>query len=93
MSGVVPESGKPVIAYDLLRYRVKVTRHPHKVKLRCATPGTATICMKVYSYKNKKVTIVRELNLTDKHGTWVQIEFLDGEDKGFRIPATKESLK
>ena len=60
--------------------------------------------MKTYLYGKETVKVIKNLNvktdkpgvvkeLKDKAGTWVQIEFLTGERKGYRVPAPKEELK
>lgn len=49
--------------------------------------------MKTYKYQKEEVVIVRDLDLKDKTGTWVQIEFKTGDRKKSRIPVTKEELK
>ena len=30
--------------------------------------------------------------VVDKEGSWIQVEFLAGQQKGCRVPTTKESL-
>ena len=47
----------------------------------------------MYSYKNFKCTIIKKLNIIDKNGEWVQIEMLDGPNKGMRLPVSMEELK
>jgi hypothetical protein len=49
--------------------------------------------MKNKLYKKEKVKIIKELNIKDKAGTWVQIEFLTGVQKGCRIPLLMEELE
>ena len=49
--------------------------------------------MKTYLYKKEKVQVVKDLNIKDKMGSWVQIEFLSGDQKGNKIPAVLEDLK
>jgi hypothetical protein len=49
--------------------------------------------MKKSYLKGSEVKIIKELGIKDKAGTWVQIEFLDGKQKGFRMPAILEELK
>lgn len=49
--------------------------------------------MKTYLYKKEKVQLIKELNIKDKEGTWVQIEFLTGNRIGNTIPAVKENLE
>ena len=41
---------------------------------------------------NLEVKVVKELNIKDKDGTWVQIEYLEGKLKGTRVPVVKEKL-
>ena len=48
--------------------------------------------MKTYLYKKETVQLIKELNIKDKEGTWVQIEFLTGDRKGCRIPVVQENL-
>jgi hypothetical protein len=48
--------------------------------------------MKKYKFNNEEVKIVEPLNIKDKDGTWVQIEYLTGENKGARQPITLEEL-
>jgi hypothetical protein len=48
--------------------------------------------MKTYSYKNEKVKVIKDLNIKDKNGNWVQVEFTTGNLKGCRYPAVKEEL-
>jgi hypothetical protein len=40
-----------------------------------------------------KVKIIKSLNLKDKEGEWVQIEYLTGDNKGNRKPEVLEKLK
>ena len=49
--------------------------------------------MKTHLYQKEKVQVIRDLNIKDKQGTWVQIEFLTGKRKGCRIPVAMEELK
>ena len=62
--------------------------------------------MKTSMFNNQKVQVIKILNLKlnmpkgiehrpiiDNEGSWVQVEFLDGKNKGNRIPVTLESLK
>ena len=55
--------------------------------------------MKTYLYDKETIKITKNLMvkegvaLKDKFGSWIQIEFLTGERKGSRIPATMEELK
>jgi hypothetical protein len=42
------------------------------------------------TYKDEKIKVVKELGVKDKVGTWIQIEFLSGINKGCRIPTTIE---
>jgi hypothetical protein len=51
--------------------------------------------MKTYLYKKEQVKIIQELNIKDKHGNWVQVEFVSGDKyiRGTRVPAVMEDLK
>ncbi len=49
--------------------------------------------MKKSYLKGCEVKVIRELGIKDKNGTWVQIEFMDGKQKGFRMPVILEELK
>jgi len=63
--------------------------------------------MKTFYLENKRVKIIAPLkiktyspgkpsvesNLVDKEGSWVQVEFLEGEGAGSRKPTTLELLK
>lgn len=49
--------------------------------------------MKKSYLKGSEVKVIGELGIKDKHGTWVQIEYLDGKLKGSRVPAVFEDLK
>lgn len=59
--------------------------------------------MKTYLYEKETVKIIKDLGpkdskgaliqIKDKAGTWVQIEFLTGERNGSRIPVPIEELK
>lgn len=49
--------------------------------------------MKKFNYKGEKVIILKELDIKDKLGTWVQIEIVSGEEKGNRMPITREELE
>ena len=48
--------------------------------------------MKTYSYGDVLVSIIKDLGVKDKYGTWVQVEFVSGDDKGCRKPVTLEQL-
>jgi len=48
---------------------------------------------KTQSYKNEKVKVIKELNIKDKEGEWVQIEFLTGDKKGCRVPVSLKDLE
>lgn len=48
---------------------------------------------KTFKYQGETVSITRDLNLKDKHGTWVQVEYTSGKNKKARIPVAKEELK
>lgn len=45
------------------------------------------------NYKGSKVKIFKKLNIKDKEGEWVQIQILDGKDKGMKEPVTLKELK
>ena len=49
--------------------------------------------MKKYKFEGEEVSIVKDLGIKDKLGTWVQIEFLSGKNKGFRKSEILENLK
>jgi hypothetical protein len=48
--------------------------------------------MTTYIYEHQTVTVVKPLNIKDKYGEWVQIEILDGENKGMRMPVSLKRL-
>lgn len=45
------------------------------------------------TYKGEEVKIVKNLQIADKQGNWIQIEYLDGEKEGMRMPVPKQKLK
>ena len=49
--------------------------------------------MKKGYLKGSEVEVIKELGIKDKHGTWVQVEYLDGKLKGSRVPAVLENLE
>jgi hypothetical protein len=57
------------------------------------TQSDPRVLMKTHLYQKEKVKIIKELNIKDKDGKWVQIEFLTGDRKGNRIPVCSEDLK
>jgi hypothetical protein len=49
--------------------------------------------MKKIQYLNgEKVKIVKDLNIKDENGSWVQIQFCDGKNKGNKKPTILEKL-
>jgi hypothetical protein len=49
--------------------------------------------MKKTYLKNDQVKILKDLDIKDKDGKWVQIEYLTGDKKGERRPITTQELK
>jgi hypothetical protein len=49
--------------------------------------------MKEKYLQTEKVKIVKELKIVDKLGTWVQIEYLTGDNIGSRKPIPIEELE
>ena len=51
-----------------------------------------------YKYDKAEVEIIKELgtfknSISKKTENWVQVEYKTGDNKGSRVPATKEELK
>lgn len=40
-----------------------------------------------------QIKIIKNLNVVDKWGEWVEIEWLDGPNEGSRSPVTLEEIK
>lgn len=49
--------------------------------------------MKKFYYLNgEKVKVIKDLNIKDHDGTWVQVEHRTGVKKGYKQPTTLERL-
>ena len=49
--------------------------------------------MKKKYLKNEQVKILKDLDIKDKNGKWVQIEYLTGDKRGSRRPITIQELE